>query len=466
MQNLTAIVLAAGRGTRMQSQSPKVLHKILGEPLLSYPLRVLSGLGIKKTVVVISGDADGERIRTAFTDSSKIEWAQQAVARGTADAVAAALKNLEGVSGDVLILCGDVPLLTAASLTGFYEKHRRLRAKLSVMTAVLADGAAYGRVLVDEAERPLAIVEAKDASAVQLEIKRINSGTYIVDIDLLRRALAETDCNNAQGEYYLTDMVACARREGAVTAIYDVSDSREILGANSRRDLVSLEAIMALRIADFWLDNGVTVHAPDQVRIAPGVEIGQDSEIAPGVSLMGTTTIGKGCLIGAGVQIKESSICDRVEIKPYSVIEEAEIGMQSAIGPFARIRPGSLIEAEVKIGNFVETKKVHFGKGAKASHLAYIGDAEVGAESNLGAGTITCNYDGFNKFKTVIGERVFVGSDSQLVAPVKLGDDVLVGAGSTVTRDVPDNAIVTTRVRQKEFAGRGMAWRRRSAEEK
>jgi len=450
----------------MQSQYPKVLHELLGEPLLSYPLRVLSGLGIEKTVVVISGDDDGDRVKAAFSELTSIMWARQMVPRGTADAVAAALKNLENVTGDVLIFCGDVPLLTAATLTAFYEKHHRNKAKLSVMTAVLEDGSAYGRVLVDEDETPLAIVEAKDASAEQLEIKRINSGTYIVDIDLLRRALAETDCNNAQGEYYLTDMVSCARREGVVTAIYDVCDSREILGVNSRRDLVSLEAIMALRIADFWLDNGVTVHAPEQVLIAPGVEIGQDSEIAPGVSLLGKTTIGRGCSIGAGVQIKESTIGDRVEIKPYSVIEDAKIGMQSAIGPFARIRPGSLIEAEVKIGNFVETKKVHFGKGAKASHLAYIGDAEVGAGSNLGAGTITCNYDGFNKFKTVIGQRVFVGSDSQLVAPVKLGDDVLVGAGSTVTRDVAENAIVTTRVRQKEFAGRGMAWRRRSAGEK
>ncbi len=466
MQDLTAIVLAAGRGTRMQSQSPKVLHEILEEPLLSYPIRVLSGLGIEKTVVVISGDADGDLVKAAFADSPQTIWSRQLVPRGTADAVAAALNNLQGVSGDVLILCGDVPLLTAATLTAFYEKHCRLNAKMSVMTAVLDDGAAYGRVLVDESDAPVAIVEAKDASVAQLEVKRINSGTYIVDIDLLRRALAETDCNNAQGEYYLTDMVAFARRESAATAIYDVSDSREILGVNSRRDLVSLEVIMALRIADFWLDNGVTVHSPEQVRIAPKVEIGQDSEIAPGVSLMGVTSIGSGCSIGAGVQIKNSSIGDRVEIKPYSVIEGAEIGMQSAIGPFARIRPGSLIGAEVKIGNFVETKKVRFGKGAKASHLAYIGDAEVGAESNLGAGTITCNYDGFNKFKTVIGDRVFVGSDSQLVAPVKLGDDVLVGAGSTVTRDVPDNAIVTTRVRQKEFAGRGMAARRRSAEEK
>ncbi len=466
MQDLTAIVLAAGRGTRMQSQFPKVLHEILGEPLLSYPLRVISEVGINSSVVVISGDDDGDRVKASFADLKKTAWARQLVPKGTGDAVAAALKGLKKATGDVLILCGDVPLMQVDTLTRFYEKHRRLKAKLSVMTAVLDDGGAYGRVLVDEREAPVAIVEARDASPAQLEVKRINSGTYIVDIDLLRRALEETDCNNAQGEYYLTDMVAFARREGAFTAIYDVEDSREILGVNNRRDLVLLEAFMASRIAESWLDNGVTIQAPEQVRIAPRVSIGRDTEIAPGVSLMGKTTVGSGCRLGAGAQIKNSSISDRVEIKPYSVIEEAEIGMQSMIGPFARIRPGSIIAAEVKIGNFVETKKVHFGRGAKASHLSYIGDAEVGAESNLGAGTITCNYDGFNKFKTVIGERVFVGSDSQLVAPVELGNDVLVGSGTTVTRDVPENTMVTARVRQKEFARRGMAWRRHSAEEK
>lgn len=466
MQDLTAIVLAAGHGTRMQSKSPKVLHKILDEPLLAYPLRVLDSIGIDKQVVVIGGDADGDLIKSSFSGFRKLEWARQLVARGTADAVSAALENLDGVSGSVLILCGDVPLLTVATLENFYHKHRQSNAEMSILTAVLEDGASYGRVLLDDAGAPLEIVEAKDATPNQLEVKRINSGTYIVDIELLRRALAKTDCNNAQGEYYLTDMVAFARQDGAATAIYDVDDCREILGINTRHDLILLESIMALRIAHFWLSNGVMVRSPERVLIGPEVEIGQDSEIASGVTLLGETTIGTQCYVGAGVQIKNSKLDDKVEIKPYSVVEEAEIGVDSTIGPFARIRPGTVIGPEVKIGNFVETKKVRFGKGAKASHLAYIGDADIGAESNLGAGTITCNYDGFNKFKTVIGERVFVGSDSQLVAPVTLGNDVLVGAGSTVTRDVAENTMVTTRARQKVFAGRGMAWRRRSAEEK
>jgi len=466
MQDLTAIVLAAGRGTRMQSKLPKVLHEILGEPLLAYPLRLLSDIGVERQVVVIGGDTVGETVKATIESSFKVDWAIQVTAKGTADAVAAGLKSLDGISGSVLILCGDVPLLTADTLKSFYDKHRQSGSRMSILTAVLSDGASYGRVLIDDVGAPLAIVEAKDATAEQLAVKRINSGTYIVDIELLRDALAEIGCDNAQGEYYLTDMVAFARRRGVATAIYDVEDSCEILGINTRSDLILLESFMASRISRSWLENGVTVRSPESVLIGPDVEIGQDSEISPGVCLLGATTIGADCYVGAGAQIKNSTISDKVEIKPYSVLEDSEIGMQAMIGPFARIRPGSVIGAEAKIGNFVETKKVKFGKGAKASHLAYIGDAEVGAGSNLGAGTITCNYDGFNKFKTVIGKRVFVGSDSQLVAPVTLGDDVLVGAGSTITKDVTANAIVTTRTRQKEFAGKGMAWRHHTNEEK
>ncbi|MEA1923269.1 MAG: bifunctional UDP-N-acetylglucosamine diphosphorylase/glucosamine-1-phosphate N-acetyltransferase GlmU [Pseudomonadota bacterium] len=465
MQKLTAIVLAAGRGTRMKSALPKVLHKLLDEPLLSYPLRALAELGIKKQLVVVSGDQDGDQVENTMISFPALEWPRQTQARGTADAVTAALKTLDGVSGSVLILCGDVPLLSTATLQHFHQKHQQSQAQLTILTAVLDDGGSYGRIILDPKGLPEAIVEAKDATPEQLLVKRINSGTYLVDIDLLRRALAEIDCDNAQGEYYLTDMVAFARRHGAPTAIFDVLDNREILGINSREDLVSLEKIMAARISRYWLNNGVTVHFPETVRIGPCVTLGQDCEIDSGVSLSGQTEIGENSHIGAGANIKNCKIGDQVKINPYSVLDDSVVEESSQIGPFARLRPGSEIGAGAKIGNFVETKKVRFGKGAKASHLAYIGDAEVGAKSNLGAGTIVCNYDGFNKFKTIIGQRVFIGSDSQLVAPVKLGDDVLVGAGSTVTRDVADNALVTTRTRQKELAGRGMAWRRPSSEE-
>ncbi len=466
MQNLTAIVLAAGRGTRMLSARPKVLHKLLDEPLLSYPLRALGELGIKRQLVVVSGDQDGDLVASSLAAFPGLEWPRQIQARGTADAVTSALKILDGVSGSVLILCGDVPLLSRATLQLFHQKHQQSRSQLTVLTAVLDDGGSYGRVLLDDGGLPEAIVEAQDATLEQLSVKRINSGTYLVDIDLLRRVLAATGCDNAQGEYYLTDIVAFARREGAPTAIFDILDNREILGINTRGDLVDLEKIMALRLCHHWLAKGVTVRHPETVRIGPQVILGQDTEIESGVSLSGQTEIGVGCYIRSGALIKDSKIGDRVEVKPYSVLEDAIVEEDSQIGPFARLRPGTEIGVGAKIGNFVETKKARFGKGAKASHLAYIGDAEIGEQSNLGAGTITCNYDGFNKFKTEIGRRVFVGSDTQLVAPLKLGDDVLVGAGSTVTKDVSDNALVTTRTRQKALAGRGMAWRRRSLEEK
>ena len=466
MENIIAIVLAAGRGTRMLSTYPKVLHKILDESILSYPLRALEELAVSRQLVVVGADSIGDKVASSMAHIPGLEWPRQIQARGTADAVAAALKNLDGVSGTALILCGDVPLLTSETLQLFYQKHQQSQSQLSILTAVFNDAGSYGRIVLDDNGLPEEIVEAKDATSEQLLINRINSGTYLVDLDLLRRALVETDCQNAQGEYYLTDMVAFARREGALTAILDVSDPREILGINTRLDLIDLEKIMASRIARYWLLNGVTVRFPETVQIGPYVSLAQDVEIGAGVALLGKTAIGTGSLIGSGSQINNSQIGEDVEIKPYSILEEAMVDKDSQIGPFARLRPGTEIGAGAKIGNFVETKKARFGNGAKASHLAYIGDAEIGEDSNLGAGTITCNYDGFKKYKTEIGKRVFVGSDSQLVAPVKIGDDVLVAAGSTVTKGVSGNALVTTRTRQKEIAGRGMAWRRHSLEGK
>ncbi|MBN2707004.1 MAG: bifunctional UDP-N-acetylglucosamine diphosphorylase/glucosamine-1-phosphate N-acetyltransferase GlmU [Deltaproteobacteria bacterium] len=465
MDKLNAIVLAAGRGTRMLSSCPKVLHSLLDRPILSYPLQTLSELKVKRRLVVVGEDEVGDQVVEALAYESGLEWPRQASPRGTADAVAAALPLLAAERGTVLIVCGDVPLLRPETLKAFYLQHQIKQAKLSVLTAVLDKGGSYGRVMLDGRGRPEAIIEARDASPEQLACTRINSGTYLVDLDLLRRALAATDCRNAQGEYYLTDMVAFARSRDEATAIFDIDDVREILGINTRADLVALEKIMARRLVDVWLARGVTIHLPETVRSGSLVRIGPDTEIDAGVTMFGRTEIGKNCRIGVGAWIQDCCLADQVEIKPYSVLEQARIDHGSAIGPFARLRPGTEIGPDAKIGNFVETKKARFGRGAKASHLAYIGDAEVGDESNLGAGTITCNYDGFKKFRTEIGCRVFIGSDSQLVAPVKIGDDALIGAGSTVTREVSANALVTTRVRQKELAGRGMAQRRKALTE-
>jgi len=460
MKDLIAVVLAAGKGTRMQSKTPKVLHHLLREPLLFYPLQLLDDLGVGRRLVVVSDDEDGDLVSGSLAAFPEVEWPRQMFQKGTADAVAAALEHLDGARGELLILCGDVPLLRRETVARFYRAHKENGCGLSILTAVLEAGGAYGRVLVDEEGTPTAIVEARDASSAELDVRRINSGTYLVDLDLLRQALSATDCDNAQGEYYLTDMVAFARRHGVKVSCLDVDDPDEILGVNTRVDLVHLESLLARRIAGEWLNRGVTIRRPETVRIGPRVRIDQDVEIESGVSLFGEISLGRGTVVGVGSQLQDTWIGAGVEIKAYSVLEEAAVAAGAQIGPFARLRPGTEIGPDAKIGNFVETKKAVFGRGAKASHLAYIGDAEVGEESNLGAGTITCNYDGFSKFKTVIGKGVFIGSDSQLVAPVEIGDDALVGAGSTITRKVAENALVTSRGRQKELAGRGMAWRR------
>ncbi len=464
MESLNAVVLAAGRGTRMCSRCPKVLHRLLGEPLLFYPLLLLEQLGVGRRLVVVSADADGDRVQAAFADFPGVAWCRQSEQRGTADAVAAALPSLAERAGELLILCGDVPLLRPETIRAFYRHHRECGAQLSVLTALLEDAGAYGRVKLDAQGRPEAIIEARDASPEELAIRRVNSGVYIVELELLHEALAAVGCDNAQREFYLTDIVAFARRQRMETSCFDLADADEILGVNTRGDLVHLEQLLARRQCARWLAAGVTIRFPDSVRIGPRVELDADVEIEPGVSLLGCVRVASGAYIGAGSQLVDVVLGADAVVRPYSVIEEAEIGERAQIGPFARLRTGSRIGPEAKIGNFVETKKVHFGRGAKASHLAYIGDAVVGEKSNLGAGTITCNYDGFNKYQTRIGKRVFIGSDTQLVAPVEIGDDALVGAGSTITRAVSANALATTRNRQKELAGRGMAWRRKREE--
>jgi bifunctional UDP-N-acetylglucosamine pyrophosphorylase/glucosamine-1-phosphate N-acetyltransferase len=403
--------------------------------------------------VVVSDDADGDLVSSSFSQFSPLEWPRQKEQRGTADAVAAALPALAGVQGEVLILCGDVPLLRPETLLAFQRHHRAAGAGLSVLTAVLDDGGSYGRVLLDDQGSPTAIVEARDASSAELEVRRINSGTYLVDLELLRQALTATDCDNAQGEYYLTDMVAFARRHGVKVSCLDVDDPDEILGVNTRADLVHLESLLAGRIAERWLGRGVTIRSPETVRIGPRVRLDPEVEIEPGAALFGEVTIGRGSLIGTGAQLQDTWVGAGVEIKAYSVLEEAAVAAGAQIGPFARLRPGTEIGPDAKIGNFVETKKAVFGRGAKASHLAYIGDAEVGEESNLGAGTITCNYDGFMKHRTEIGEGAFIGSNTMLVAPVKIGNEAMTATGSVINKDVPDGALALARARQETKPG-------------
>ncbi|MEA2108877.1 MAG: bifunctional UDP-N-acetylglucosamine diphosphorylase/glucosamine-1-phosphate N-acetyltransferase GlmU [Pseudomonadota bacterium] len=463
MDQVAAMILAAGKGTRMKSAVSKMLHPLLGLPMLSYPLRALKKLEIGRQVVVIG--SSGQEVMDGFSDWSGVSFAWQREQRGTADAAAMALTELEDFSGNILIVCGDVPLLKAGTLEELLLKHRQTKAVVSVLSAVLPNGGAYGRLVLDAAGELVKIVEARDASPAELEICRINSGIYCVDADFLRQALAGIGCANAQGEYYLTDMVAEAFQVGKKVMFSDVADPDEIMGINDREQLSNAEMLLAARIRRQWQGDGVTISFPEQVVIEPDVHIGMDTTIEKGVSLKGKTVIGAGCYIGEGVILQDVHLGDRVRVLPYSVLEQAVVEADAQVGPFAHLRPGSLLREKAKIGNFVEVKKAEIGIGSKASHLSYIGDATIGNGVNIGAGTITCNYDGFDKHRTIIEDGVFVGSDSQFVAPVRIGKNALVGAGSTVTKNVPENAVVTSRNRQTIYPDRGMASRTVTREE-
>ena len=463
MDQVAAMILAAGKGTRMKSAVSKMLHPLLGLSMLSYPLRALRKLEIGRQVVVIG--SSGQEVIDGFSDWSGVSFAWQREQKGTADAAAMALTELEDFSGNILIVCGDVPLLRAETLHELLLRHKQTQAVVSVLSAVLPDGGSYGRLVLDSAGELIRIVEARDASPVELEVCRINSGIYCVEADFLRQALTEIGCDNAQGEYYLTDMVAEASQSGRKVVFLDVADPDEIMGINDREQLSRAEALLADRIRRQWQSAGVTIRFPEQVTIETDVSIGMDATIEKGVSLKGKTVIGAGCYIGEGAILQDVHLGDRVRVLPYSVLEHAVVEADAQVGPFARLRPGTMLREKAKIGNFVEVKKAEIGIGSKASHLSYIGDATVGNGVNIGAGTITCNYDGFKKHRTIIEDGVFVGSDSQFVAPVRIGKNALVGAGSTVTKNVPENAVVTSRSRQTIYPDRGMASRTVTREE-
>ena len=457
MTQVAAIILAAGQGTRMKSSVSKMLHPLLGLPLLSYPLRALRKLEIGRQVVVIG--SSGQEVIDGFSDWSGVSFAWQREQKGTADAAAMALTELEDFSGNILIVCGDVPLLRAETLHELLLRHKQTQAVVSVLSAVLPDGGSYGRLVLDSAGELIRIVEARDASSAELEICRINSGVYCADADFIRQALTGIDCENAQGEYYLTDMVAEASQSGKKVIFLDVADPNEIMGINDREQLSKAEMFLAAGIRRQWQLAGVTIRFPEQVTIEIEVSIGMDTTLEKGVSLKGKTVIGAGCYIGEGAVLQDVHLGDRVKVLPYSVLEQAVVEADVQVGPFARLRPGAVLREKAKIGNFVEVKKAEIGIGSKASHLSYIGDAIVGNGVNIGAGTITCNYDGFKKHRTIIEDGVFVGSDSQFVAPVRIGKNVLVGAGSTITGNVPENAVVISRSRQTIYPDRGMASR-------
>jgi bifunctional UDP-N-acetylglucosamine pyrophosphorylase / glucosamine-1-phosphate N-acetyltransferase len=451
----TVVILAAGLGTRMKSGLAKALHPVAGMPLVRHVLNAAADLDPEKTILVLGHQAD--KVRSA-AGSHGVEIVLQAEQLGTGHAVMQAREAFSRASGPVMILCADTPLLTGQTLRAALELHRKSRAAVTLITAELKDPFGYGRVVRNRAG-VMRVVEEKDATAAQKKIKEVNAGIYCFDREFLLASLDLLGKDNAQGEYYLPDTVELAKKKKRVVAALVCSDPDEVMGVNSRYDLSRAEEVMQRRINRRWMAEGVTMFDPESTFVGIEASLGRDVVIYPNVRIEGKTKIGDACMIYPGSRIIDSTIANAVLVKDCSVIEESDIASGASVGPFAHLRPGAVIGEGARIGNFVEVKKSTIGAGSKANHLSYIGDATVGRDVNIGAGVITCNYDGYEKHRTVIEDGVFVGSDAQLVAPVKIGKGALVAAGATITRDVPADALAISRVPQD--IREGFASRRR-----
>lgn len=451
MEDIVTVILAAGKGTRMKSDLVKVLHPLLGLPMLTYPIELsLNGIKAKKTIVVVGHQAD--RIQGKFEDF-KIDFALQQEQLGTGHAILKAIPFLHSFSGTVLILCGDVPLVKLETLRSFIDTYRENESTLSVLTAVVEKPFGYGRILRNPEGWLERIVEEKDATEEEKLIREINTGIYCVKAPFLKEGLKEIGRENAQGEYYLTDLVEIAKGKGLRCSAHIVSDPVEVMGINTRIDLaIANEVLRQEKLKDLML-SGVTMIDPKTTYVDRAAVVGKDTILYPNCHLRGETKVGERCIIEPNTEVSDSLIGDEVILRANSVITESRIEDGAIIGPFAHLRPLSEIKAKAKIGNFVEVKKSIIGKGSKANHLSYIGDSFLGESVNIGAGTIFCNYDGFEKHQTIIGDRVFVGSNVELVAPVKVGNDSSIGAGTTVTKDVPNGALAISRVKQKNIKG-------------
>ncbi len=453
--NLDVIILAAGLGTRMKSSTIKILHRAAGRPIISYVLDLAAPLCDQPPVMVIGHQRD--EVKAAVGDRARFAIQEEQLGTGHAALQAAgAVKRKR-----VLILSGDVPLTRPETLKKLIEAHESSGNALTLLTMKLDDPGMYGRIVRDQRGTVVKIIEAKDASRDEKRITEVNAGIYVFEVDHLFDNLRKLSTSNAQGEYYLTDLIKVLRSSGQPVGAVVVDNPVEALGVNSRADLAVVEAEIQRRVVEKLMRDGVTFRNPSTVVIDSTVAIGNDTVIYPFVTLEGTTTIGSGCVIEPGVHLQNVTVGQNVHVKTGTVAEGAEIADEALVGPYAHLRPGTKLGKHVKVGNFVETKKAVFGERAKASHLSYIGDADIGADVNIGAGTITCNYDGVNKHKTVLEDEVFIGSDTQLVAPVRVGRGAYVGAGSTITKDVPPDSLALSRVPQKVVDG----WAARKREE-
>ncbi|NOY65492.1 MAG: UDP-N-acetylglucosamine diphosphorylase/glucosamine-1-phosphate N-acetyltransferase [Nitrospirae bacterium] len=447
-RELSVIVLAAGLGTRMKSSVSKVLHKLNRRYMIDYVLDTVQKLKPDNTVIV-AGRHNIKELKEIFPTCTV---ALQSRPLGTAHAVISGVKKIGNFQGDILVLNGDTPLVTPDTIRAFITRHRRAGNHLSIISFIAQNPTGYGRIIRDKRNRPLLIREERNATDAERAIREVNSGVYLFSketVSLLKRIKK----NPLKGEYYLTDILEIANKSGYRCGVYPIGQEEEFLGINTKDELLQAQRRLRLRVVRYWLDRDVSFIDEERVYISPDAVIGAGTTLYPDVVIEGNSRIGENCVIYPNVRITDSQIGDSVLIKDSTVVESSVIGSDVVVGPFARIRPGTEIKKSARIGNFVEIKASVIGEGTKAQHLSYIGDAEVGENVNVGAGTITCNYDGERKHKTIIDKEVFIGSDSQLIAPVRVGRGAYIGAGSTITDDVPAYSLALSRVRQRNIKG-------------
>lgn len=453
-----AVILAAGEGKRMKSSLPKVLHRLSGETMLGTVIDTVRRMRPEKIVVVAGKHL--ARIRDAV-GSEGVSFALQIEPLGTGHAVMSALPALKGFGGDLIVVNGDTPLVRAETIKRLLQMHRRKKNDLTVLSFITDKPDDYGRVVRDRAGKVSAIIEEKDADGEQKKITEVNSGVYVFGTAVLR-LLEAIPVNPLTKEYYLTEVVSLAGQRGLRAAACCIGEEDEFMGVNTRAELLRAAGLRRKRIVSGLIEKGVDFIDPETAYIDHDISVGAETVIYPNVCLEGSTTVGSGTVIYPNVRIKDSRIGNNVIIRDSTVIEGSQVGDAAVVGPFAHIRPGSVVGRDARIGNFVELKKTVVGRASKASHLSYLGDAKIGSGVNIGAGTITCNYDGVNKHLTVIGDGVFIGSDSQLVAPVRIGKGAYIGAGSTITRDVPKEALAVSRIAQKNIP----SWAKKRMKEK
>jgi len=440
---LNVLIMAAGLGTRMKSKRAKVLHQLGGLPLITHVTRTARSLNPQSIVVVIGHQAEEveEVVRGEIGEIAG--FALQAEQRGTGDAVESARQFLQNSDSILVILSGDVPMIKSETLRKLVEHHRNTNSDCSILTVRLENPTGYGRVVRDEENAFARIVEQKDATDEERQVKEINSGIYCFNTRKLFQALRSVEPTNQQGEYYLTDVPAILLREGGVVTCFLHQDAREVSGINTRADLAEFENLMRRNtIRALMVNGGVTFIDPSHAYVGADAKIGRDTIIYPDVAIEGNSVLGENCVVRSGSRITDSRLGDNVTVKDHSIIVDSDIGSNCSVGPFAHLRMNATLEEKATIGNFVEVKKSRIGRGTKAMHLSYLGDATIGSETNIGAGTVTCNYDGVRKHETIIGDNVKIGSDTMLVAPVRVGSRSVTGAGSVVTKDVPPDSLV------------------------